>query len=102
MHKKATGPNTNQLCKAYRLYQKANAKYKRELQKQVCVKDQPLYISYGKQKAIRTNNPTDKELDLVKTSFNLRNTQALSLKNIDEATGEIVGEYYQHVEHYSL
>lgn len=102
LHKKATGPNTNKLRIAYSLYQKANAKYKRELQKQVCVKDQPLYISYGKQKAIRTDNPTDKELDLVKTSFNLKNTQALSLKTVDEATGEIVSEYYQHVEHYSL
>ena len=85
---------------AHSLYLKAKSKYKRELQKQVTVKDKPLYISYGKQKPVRIDNPSKKEEQLIKDNFELQGTRSFTLRKINDFTGEITNELHRHTEYY--
>lgn len=87
---------------AHSLYLKAKSKYKRELEKQFTVKDKVVYISYGKQKATRTKNPTEEELELLKKYFKLSGTQSFTLSSVNNSTGEITNQYHQHTEYYDL
>lgn len=88
------------LKRAHSLYLLAKAKYKRELQVQMTVKDKPLYISYGKQKPSRTNNPTKEDIELVNTKFKFRGIRSFTLRKVNNDTGEIINCFHQHTKYY--
>lgn len=82
----------------HNILHKVNNLRKRELQKQYTVKDHPLYIRYGKNKPLRNDSPTLKDVEAITKSKNFFEGRKTEIRDVNTETGEIQSKMTTYTE----